>query len=377
MKHKTQNPNICFLAPHLSTGGMPAFLLKRIQTILKYTNSEVFVVEWCDYSPTFIIQKQQIKNLVGDNFINLGSLDNPERGIHGTKENFIDFLYKNKIDIIHIEEIPEGFDSFNSFSKSIQKNLYDKKHPWRIIETCHNMYFNPDNEKLYSPDGYACVTPYHISNTFKNQYSKKELISFPVDPSIKYGGKKEDLLNEMGYKTKGEFHIVNIGLWTPGKNQGYALKIAKHLYDRYGFTYIFHFVGNQAPNFKDYWGPLMDKIPPNVNIWGERKDVNKFFKFSDLMLFSSNWECNPIVLKEAISNNIKIMAYDLDHYGDEYKPFINSLTGDVDKDSNILINTIFSPIKYSNIDFKDNTKDFALKHINFYNSLLNENTKRK
>ena len=95
------------------------------------------------------------------------------------------------------------------------------------------------------------------------------------------------------------------------------------------------------------------------------------------MLFSSNWECNPIVLKEAISNNIKIMAYDLDHYGDEYKPFINSLTGDVDKDSNILINTIFSPIKYSNIDFKDNTKDFALKHINFYNSLLNENTKRK
>ena len=87
----------------------------------------------------------------------------------------------------------------------------------------------------------------------------------------------------------------------------------------------------------------MDKIPPNVNIWGERKDVNKFFKFSDLMLFSSNWECNPIVLKEAISNNIKIMAYDLDHYGDEYKPFINSLTGDVDKDSNILINTIFFP----------------------------------
>jgi len=62
MKHKTQHPKICFLASHLSTGGMPAFLLKRIQTILKYTNSEIFVVEWCDYSPTFIVQKQQIKN---------------------------------------------------------------------------------------------------------------------------------------------------------------------------------------------------------------------------------------------------------------------------------------------------------------------------
>ena len=149
------------------------------------------------------------------------------------------------------------------------------------------------------------------------------------------------------------------------------------MYDKYGFTYIFHFIGNQAPNFEKYWKPLKENIPPNVNIWGERKDVNKFYKFSDLMLFTSNWECNPIVLKEAISNNKKIMAYNLDHYGNEYTPYIVPLKGDVKIDSNVLIDTIFTPVKYNVKESKNDVKNFALKHINFYKSLLENETKRQ
>ena len=355
---------------------MPAFLLKRIQSLLNYTNAEIFVVEWCDYSPNFIVQKEQIKKLVGDNFFNFGSLGNPENGVHGSKKDFLQFLYDKQIDIIHIEEIPEGFDSYNPFNQDLQKEIYDPKHPWRIIETCHNMYFTPDTCKIYEPDGYACVTPYHVDTTFKNRKADKSLITFPIDPSIQYKGTRKELLEEMGYRLKGEFHIINIGLWTPGKNQSYALEIAQSLYDKYGFTYIFHFIGNRAPNFKEYWEPLQDKIPPNVNIWNERKDVDKFFKFADLMLFTSNWECNPIVLKEAISNNKKIMAYDLDHYGDEYKSFITPLTGDSFRDSNNLIDTIFSPTKYNIKEGKKDTINFALKHINFYKFLLSNESKR-
>lgn len=372
-----KNPlKVLFIAPHLSTGGMPAFLLKRIQSLINYTNVEVFVVEWCDYSPNFIVQKEQIKKLVGDNFFNFGSLGNPESGVHGNKKDFIQFLYDKEINIIHIEEIPEGFDSYNPFNLDLQKEIYNPNHPWRIIETCHNMYFTPDTSKVYEPDGYACVTPYHVDTTFKNRKASKSLITFPIDPSIQYEGTRKELLEEMGYRLKGEFHIINVGLWTPGKNQSYALKIAQSLYDKYGFTYIFHFIGNQAPNFKEYWGPLQDKLPPNVKIWGERKDVNKFFKFSDLMLFTSNWECNPIVLKEAISNNKKIMAYNLDHYGDEYIPFITPLTGNLSVDSNNLINSIFTNIKYDTKEGKKDTMDFALKHINFYKSLLKDESKR-
>jgi hypothetical protein len=143
-----ENLNILFLAPHLSTGGMPAFLLKRLESLFNYPNVNLFVLEWCDYSHTFIVQKKKIIEIVGENYFNFGSLYNLKEGIHGKKENLIEFLYKKNIDIIHIEEIPEGFDSFNPFDKKILENLYNKKHPWRIVETCHNMYFKPDTEKI-------------------------------------------------------------------------------------------------------------------------------------------------------------------------------------------------------------------------------------
>lgn len=355
---------------------MPAFLLKRIQSLINYTKAEIFVVEWCDYSPNFIVQKEQIKKLVGDNFFNFGSLGNREKGIHGNKKDFIQFLYDKEIDIIHIEEIPEGFDSYNPFNLDLQKEIYNPNHPWRIVETCHNMYFTPDTSKVYEPDGYACVTPYHVDTTFKNRKALKSLITFPIDPSVQYEGTRKELLEEMGYRLKGEFHIINIGLWTPGKNQGYVLDIAKSLYDKYGFTYIFHFIGNQAPNFKEYWGPLQDKLPPNVRVWGERKDVDKFFKLSDLMLFTSTWECNPIVLKEAISNNKKIMANNLEHYGEEYSPFITELTGNSFTDAYNLVDVIHSPTKYSDYDIGNNVQTFANNHIEFYTSLLNDESKR-
>ena len=372
-----ENLNILFLAPHLSTGGMPAFLLKRIESLSKYTNANVSVLEWCDYSHTFVVQKNKIIELVGDNYYNFGSLYSPEKGIHGEKKDLIEFLYEKKFDIIHIEEIPEGFDSFNPFDKKLLKKLYNKKHPWKIVETCHNMYFDPDKDKLYEPDGYACVTQHHIDKTFKNRSALKSLISFPIDKSIQSKKSRDEILDEMGYLKKGEFHIINIGLWTPGKNQKYALNIAKSLYEKYGFTYIFHFLGNQAPNFEEYWKPLMKDIPPNVNIWGERNDIDKFFGFADLMLFTSDWECNPIVLKEAISNNTKIMAFNLDHYGNEYLPYIVPLTNDVNIDKHNLIDTIFSPIKYKLDNIKNTPFNFAIEHLNFYKTILEKNEKRK
>ena len=355
---------VLFIAPHLSTGGMPAFLLKRIQSLKKYTDIEIFVVEWKMYSPTFVVQRNQIQEILGKNFI-------PLHGKYEFQQNIIKICYNNNIDIIHIEEIPEGFDNGNPFPIEIQKELYDGKHPWKIVETCHNIYFDPKKSKQIDPDGYACVTPHHINSTFKDTPSKKSLITFPIDPNIQTKISREDLLTQNGWRTTGEFHILNLGLWTPGKNQGYALQIAKHLYKKYGFTYIFHFVGNQAPNFKQYWEPLMSDLPPNIVVHGEKSNTDEFFGYADLMLFTSTWECNPIVLKEAISNNTKIMAFNLDHYGDEYEKLITPLTGNINTDIDNLIRSIHSPVVYS-IDNLEGVKEFALKHKTFYSQLINE-----
>ena len=95
--------NILFLTPHLSTGGMPEFLRLRIESLKD--NNNIFVIEYNFYSDQFIVQREKIKTLLGENLINISGLSNTEKL----------FLIKNtlvneNIDIIHIEDNPETFD---------------------------------------------------------------------------------------------------------------------------------------------------------------------------------------------------------------------------------------------------------------------------
>ena len=63
---------ILFLAPHLSTGGMPAFLLKRIESLINHEELELFVVEYTNFSDEYVVQKNKIKELIKpDNFFTL------------------------------------------------------------------------------------------------------------------------------------------------------------------------------------------------------------------------------------------------------------------------------------------------------------------
>lgn len=351
---------------------MPAFILKRIQALKTYTNLEIFVFEWRKYATDYVVQREEILKLIPEsNFFSCGW----DKSTENKQKTIVSFCLNKGIDIIHIDEIPEGFDSFNPFNLELQKELYHEKYPWKIVETCHNIYFNPDEKKVCHPDAYACVTNHHIDSTFANTPSHKMYIPFPIDVSIQTPQSKSSIKQNKGWLTKGEFHILNVGLWTQGKNQKYAIEIAKSLWEKYRWTYIFHFIGNQASNFFEYWDPLMKDLPPNVFVHGERNDTDLFFKMCDLMLFTSTWECNPIVLKEAISNNIKIMANNLPHYNNEYTPYITPLIGDAEKDKESLINIIHSNNKYK-IGNINQSKEFALNHLHLYQTLLNENITR-
>ena len=369
---------VLFLVPHLSTGGMPAFLLKRIQALQKYTDVEIFVFEWMQYATAYVVQREQIIKLIDkDHFYSCGGIWEDRNKIQSNQKTIVEFCIKNKIDIIHLDESPEGFDHFNEFNEEIQNSLYDPSHPWRIIETPHGMWFDPKNNKKNHPDGYACVANEHAFNTYNFEFNHSTLIPFPIDPSIQNPKSKTQILQDRGWRTKGEFHIVNVGLWTQGKNQGYAIELAKMLWEKYKWTYIFHFIGNQADNFKSYWEPLMKDLPPNVKVYGERNDTSSFYKMVDAMLFTSTWECNPIVLKEAISNNLKILSYKLDHYGDEYDNFITPLTGNIIEDKEKILDTIHSPHLYNLGDYSLSVKEFATKNVLFYKLLLNEGTSRR
>ena len=250
--------NLLFLAPHLSTGGMPAFLLKRIEALGDSVN--VYVVEHSDLSPDYVVQKNEIKKLV-KNFWTLGD----------DKLYLLKIIEANNIDIVHIDDVGEAIDY------DLAKQLYRNDRTWRIIETCHNVAFNPDIDKVFHPDAYAFCTPYH-EKTFAKVIDYSETIEFPIDAKPKYPEKTGI--------------VLNVGLWTPGKNQAEGIEIA-----RKNPNLQFYFVGNQAPNFQEYWKPLLKDLPENVTVWGERDDVDEFMKKADVFMFNSVWECNPLALR--------------------------------------------------------------------------------
>ena len=351
--------NVLFLAPHLSTGGMPSFLLKRIECLMEYSkNVNIFVVEFMNYSPTFVVQKNKIIDLVGrDKFWTLDS----------DKMILMDIIKDNSIDIVHVDEIMEGFEHFNSVPPYLFEALYDTNRTWRIIETCHNVWFNPEENKHYNPDGYAYCTPYHPTQTFKNMISPGKVIEFPIDNYRILSDEKTEYKNKLGFDLS-KYHVLNVGLWTRGKNQGEGIEIAKKLIESNPEIH-FHFVGNQAPNFEEYWGPIMLDIPSNVTVWYERADVSDFMKACDLFMFNSTWECSPLVIREAISYGLPILSRDLPQYVGMFDGYITVIDDDIDSTVNKLLSLKSSPTNY---EIPNNqSKNFSEEHVGFYNEILN------
>jgi autotransporter strand-loop-strand O-heptosyltransferase len=301
------NLKILFLAPHLSTGGMPSVLLKRIQALEGF-DVEIIVVEYSNHSDEYVVQKNEIKKLVHKIYT---LVDN--------KMELMDIIKRHNVQLVHIEEMVE--DSVNNFPVDLLNDLYDNNRTWKIVETCHNVYFKPDIEKKYHPDAYIFCTPYHLE-TFKNMPSTKFVLEYPIENKIP--SKAEKLYEKVAlglYAHKK--HVLNVGLWTPGKNQGEGIEIARQLPEM-----EFHFVGNQAVNFKHYWEPLMQDLPDNVHVWGERSDVERFMIACDVFMFNSTWECNPLVVRQAASHGLPILARNLPQYVGMFDDWITPLKED-------------------------------------------------
>lgn len=365
-QNKSKKINVLYLAPHLSTGGMPAFLFKRIEALKKHYNDEfnIFVVEYTNYGDAYSVQKDKIKSIIDINkFYSLGYLDEPLEN----KYKLLEIVYNNNIDIIHIDEIIEGFDSFNKVPEDLIKTLYDKNKPWKIVETCHNVTFDPKKSKKYHPDAYALCSKYHKEVSFADEKAILEVIQYPIENLKKT--KSEKLKAQLNLNLKPEIkHIINVGIWTPGKNQKEFIEIAR-LFENNNNLH-FHAIGSLAPNFEDYWKPIIENLPKNVTVWGQRNDVETFMAASDILLFNSTFECNPITLKEAISFGIKILARNLNVYLDTYSQYIIPIDDNIFETKNKLEKIINSKL-YSNI-ISDELDVFAKKHANLYFELKNQ-----
>jgi glycosyltransferase involved in cell wall biosynthesis len=307
---------IVIITPHLSTGGLPQYLLWQVQELQK--SFEVYLVEYSFLSGDYVVQRNKIlQTLEPNHFLSLGD----------DKSGLLTLLQAVKPDVVYFQEIPELF-----CHDSIAKEVYESLN-YTVWETTHTSTFEVSS-KRFRPDQFIFVSRFNC-----DQYKEYGVpIEYKPYPILKHERPlRDEALKELGLDPNKK-HILNVGLFTPGKNQGEILEYARQLPD-----FEFHFVGNQAGNFQNYWGPLMQGKPSNCHIWGERNDVERFYSSMDLFLFTSKLELNPLVIKEALSWQMPICMYDLPAYCGEYKAgdqitFLGAFEKNVEAIRNLLEN---------------------------------------
>ena len=297
---------ILHLIPHLSTGGCPQFAYDLLRKTKDTTDA--WVVEYAFIAWDYVVQRNRIVDLMKDRFFSLGE----------DKNELFKIIESIKPDVIHIQEFPEYF-----MDDDIARKLYDKNREYVIVETSHDSGFNPANKRFFS-DHLALISQWQIDK-FKDYEIPITLLESDIEYQTKIPIQREEGLLKLGLDPNKK-HVLNVGLWTNRKNQAEVLEYAKALKSSPNIE--FHFIGNQAPNFKNYWGTLMDDLPSNVKIWGERSDVNSFYECMDLFLFTSrgtngDMETSPLVLREATGHQMPILMYNLPVYLDYYDKFSN------------------------------------------------------
>jgi glycosyltransferase involved in cell wall biosynthesis len=285
---------ILYITPHLSTGGLPQYLLKKMECLKKH---ELWCVEYNFVSDKYTVQRNQVVDLLKDRFVSLGNRP---------KEKLLDLIAETSPDVIHFEEFPETFVSHEMLYK-----IYSKSRNYLIFETSHGIYYKAES-KIFLPDKFIFVSEMQAELYGKMGVSY-EIVEYPID----FKNPDKSFKKELGL-TGDVKHVLNVGLFTQGKNQKELIEYARALV---GEKIQFHFVGNMAINFKEYWEPILKNLPSNCLIWGERGDVDKFYQSADLMVFTSKKETSPLVIREALSWKLPCLIYNLPAYKNMYDKF--------------------------------------------------------
>ena len=187
---------LLYVTPHLSTGGAPQYLLKKIQ-LLK-DQYDIHVIEYNDYG-IFRVQKDRIIDL----------LDNELRTLpHENKSLILEWINEIDPDIIHFEEMPELFN----IDDEITQKIYTENRRYKIFETSHDSAFDPAHKKFF-PDKFLFCSD--------NQLIKFRCIDVPAcvieyDTPLYQRKNREEGLKFLGLDPDYK-HILNVGLWTPRK----------------------------------------------------------------------------------------------------------------------------------------------------------------
>lgn len=302
---------IVYITPHLSTGGMPEYLRRKVE-LLK-DDHDVWVVEK-SFEPAYRTIRDKIESLIGERLVSL----------NGNNEILLKLISDVNPDVIHFEELSDYH-----FESSLLDLIYTPNREYLIFDTLHDSSIDY-TEKRYIPDKMLVVSPWQVKNFLP--------LGIPVEileHEILAGERNRALLSELGLNPSRK-HILQVGLFSRRKNQSETIELARLMPD-----VDFHFVGNQTDNYKDYWEPLLKNLPSNCKIWGERSDTETFYSCMDCVIFPSRGEygdreTNPLVIREALAWGVPLFVRDRDFYMGMYSESEN--------------------VKFMSDDYNDNVK---------------------
>jgi len=277
---------------------MPEYLKNKIEKIKD--DAEVWVFEK-NREYTYNTVRKRIENLIGDDrIVTWGK--RPE-------DILIKSIIDQRPDVLHFEEPCESF-----LTNGLLDQIFTVDRRYKIFETLHDSSVRPE-EKIYLPDKFIVVSPWQVKQLqFLNVPIEVVEHQLPKGRKRDYEGSRKKL----GFNPNKK-HVVQVGIFTPRKNQRETVSYAKLLPD-----VQFHFVGTVADNFSWYWEPILKDLPDNCIIWREREDVDLFYQAADLVIFPSislfnDKETSPLVIKEAISWNSPLLLRNLPVYVDMYQ----------------------------------------------------------
>lgn len=343
---------VLYITPHLSTGGAPRYLLEKIKLLNDVC--DIYCIEYIDITGgVLVVQKSEIQKLLGNKLITIGE----------NKNQIIEEIKRIAPDVVHFEEMPEYFCDYE-----VAKAIYSPDRKYKIFETSHDSSFDAKN-KLFFPDKFLFVSEYQ-RQMMKSINVDSEVVEFPI--TYKNKSNRLQALKKLNLDPN-LVHIINVGLFTPRKNQKELIEYARKL------THLpvqFHFIGSLADNFKYYWEDAIKDLPSNCKVWGERSDVDNFYDAADLFFFASRGfehdkETSPLVIKECIGWKLPIFLYNLPVYCNMYDKYDNMMFLSMDKNVNIdmlknKIVTVYDEVVSKHIDSSHYRLDFTKEDGKFW-----------
>ena len=309
---------IIYVTPHLSTGGMPEYLRRKVELMLE--DNEVWVVEKT-FERQYRTIRDKIELLLGDRLITL----------NGNNETLLKLINDVNPDVVHFEELSDYH-----FTKDVLDLIYSDTRTYKIFDTLHDSSIDT-KEKRFIPDKMLVVSPWQIKN-FLDLGIPIEIIEHEIIAGVK---DRELGLTKLKLDVDKK-HVVQIGLFSRRKNQSETFELARLMPD-----VQFHFVGNQTENYSDYWKPLLNNKPDNCIIWGERSDAELFYSCMDCVIFTSEGnygdrETNPLVIREAIAWEVPLFLKDLPVYMGMYNESskVKFMSNELSNDTKLLYNLL-------------------------------------